>query len=58
MPDSAHWLRRSEVVSRQYCSVKAGHAFVTGNYPEAIPYYLAFFGWRKRRQCVAGIQRL
>jgi uncharacterized protein (TIGR00288 family) len=27
-----------------YCSVKAGHSFVTGNYAEAEPYYLAFFG--------------
>ncbi len=26
-----------------FCSVKAGHAFVTGNYAEAIPFYLAFF---------------
>ncbi len=26
-----------------YCSVKAGHAFVTGNFAEAVPYYLAFF---------------
>ncbi len=42
-----------------YCSVKAGHAFVTGNYGEAIPYYLAFFGLAQEADSVwPRIQRL
>jgi uncharacterized protein (TIGR00288 family) len=42
-----------------YCSVKAGHAFVTGNYAEAIPYYLAFFGLAQEADSVwPRIQRL
>jgi uncharacterized protein (TIGR00288 family) len=42
-----------------YCSVKAGHAFVTGNYAEAIPYYLAFFGLARESDSVwPRIQRL
>jgi len=42
-----------------YCSVKAGHAFVSGNYSEAIPYYLAFFGLAQEADCVwPRIQRL
>jgi uncharacterized protein (TIGR00288 family) len=42
-----------------YCSVKAGHAFVTGNYAEAVPYYLAFFGLAQEADCVwPRIQRL
>lgn len=42
-----------------YCSVKAGHAFVTGNYAEAIPYYLAFFGLAQESDSVwPRIQRL
>ena len=42
-----------------YCSVKAGHAFVTGNYAEAAPYYLAFFGLAQEADCVwPRIQRL
>jgi uncharacterized protein (TIGR00288 family) len=42
-----------------YCSVKAGHAFVTGNYSEAIPYYLAFFGLAQEADSVwPRIQRL
>ncbi|PKO20927.1 MAG: hypothetical protein CVU38_17535, partial [Chloroflexi bacterium HGW-Chloroflexi-1] len=42
-----------------YCSVKAGHAFVTGNYTEATPYYLAFFGLAQEADSVwPRIQRL
>jgi uncharacterized protein (TIGR00288 family) len=42
-----------------YCSVKAGHAFVTGNYAEAAPYYLAFFGLAQESDSVwPRIQRL
>jgi uncharacterized protein (TIGR00288 family) len=42
-----------------YCSVKAGHAFVTGNYAEAVPYYLAFFGLAQEADSVwPRIQRL
>ncbi len=42
-----------------YCSVKAGHAFVTGSYAEAVPYYLAFFGLAQEADCVwPRIQRL
>jgi uncharacterized protein (TIGR00288 family) len=42
-----------------YCSVKAGHAFVTGNYAEAAPYYLAFFGLAREDDSVwPRIQRL
>ena len=42
-----------------YCSVKAGHAFVTGNYAEAVPFYLAFFGLAQEADCVwPRIQRL
>jgi len=42
-----------------YCSVKAGHAFVTGNYVEAAPYYLAFFGLAQESDSVwPRIQRL
>ena len=42
-----------------YCSVKAGHAFVTGNYGEAAPFYLGFFGLAQEADCVwPRIQRL
>lgn len=42
-----------------YCSVKAGHAFVTASYAEAIPYYLAFFGLAQEADSVwPRIQRL
>ncbi len=42
-----------------YCSVKAGHSFVTGNYAEAAPYYLAFFGLAQESDGVwPRIQRL
>ena len=42
-----------------YCSVKAGHAFVTANYSEAIPYYLAFFNMAQEADSVwPRIQRL
>lgn len=42
-----------------YCSVKAGHAFVSGNYADAIPYYLAFFGLAQEADSVwPRIQRL
>jgi uncharacterized protein (TIGR00288 family) len=42
-----------------YCSVKAGHAFVTGSYVEAAPYYLAFFGLAQESDSVwPRIQRL
>ena len=42
-----------------YCSVKAGHAFVTGSYGEAIPYYLAFFSMAQEAESVwPRIQRL
>jgi uncharacterized protein (TIGR00288 family) len=42
-----------------YCSVKAGHAFVTGSYAEAAPYYLAFFGLAQESDSVwPRIQRL
>jgi uncharacterized protein (TIGR00288 family) len=42
-----------------YCSVKAGHSFVTGNYAEAEPYYLAFFGLAQESDSVwPRIQRL
>ena len=35
-----------------YCSVKAGHAFVTANYSEALPYYLAFFSMAQEADSV------
>lgn len=42
-----------------YCSVKAGHAFVTGNYAEALPHYLAFFSLAQESDSVwPRIQRL
>ncbi len=42
-----------------YCSVKAGFAFVTGNYGEAIPYYLGFFSMAQEADSVwPRIQRL
>jgi uncharacterized protein (TIGR00288 family) len=42
-----------------YCSVKAGHAFVTGNYAEAVPYYLSFFSLAQESDSVwPRIQRL
>ncbi|MGE5602177.1 MAG: hypothetical protein ACM30E_03950, partial [Nitrososphaerales archaeon] len=42
-----------------YCSVKAGHGFVSGNYGEAVPFYLAFFGLAQEADCVwPRIQRL
>jgi len=42
-----------------YCSVKAGHAFVSGNYTEAAPYYLAFFSLAQEADSVwPRIQRL
>jgi uncharacterized protein (TIGR00288 family) len=42
-----------------YCSVKAGYAFVTGNYSEAIPYYLGFFSMAQEADSVwPRIQRL
>jgi uncharacterized protein (TIGR00288 family) len=42
-----------------YCSVKAGHAFVSGNYAEAVPHYLAFFGLAQESDSVwPRIQRL
>lgn len=42
-----------------YCSVKAGHAFVTANYDEATPYYLAFFSMAQEGDSVwPRIQRL
>jgi uncharacterized protein (TIGR00288 family) len=42
-----------------YCSVKAGHAFVTSSYGEAIPYYLAFFSMAQEADSVwPRIQRL
>lgn len=42
-----------------YCSVKAGHAFVSSNYGEAVPFYLAFFGLAQEADCVwPRIQRL
>ena len=42
-----------------YCSVKAGHAFVTGTYSEAVPSYLAFFSLAQEADCVwPRIQRL
>ena len=42
-----------------YCSVKAGHSFVTGYYAEAEPYYLAFFGLAQESDSVwPRIQRL
>jgi uncharacterized protein (TIGR00288 family) len=42
-----------------YCSVKAGHAFVTRNYGEAAPYYLAFFALAQESDSVwPRIQRL
>jgi uncharacterized protein (TIGR00288 family) len=42
-----------------YCSVKAGHAFVTGSYADAAPYYLAFFGLAQESDSVwPRIQRL
>jgi hypothetical protein len=42
-----------------YCSVKAGYAFVSGNYGEAVPFYLAFFGLAQEADCVwPRIQRL
>ncbi len=50
---SIKWYRAS------YCSVKAGHAFVSGNYAEAVPFYLAFFGLAQEADCVwPRIQRL
>jgi uncharacterized protein (TIGR00288 family) len=42
-----------------YCSVKAGHSFVNGDYAEAEPYYLAFFGLAQEADGVwPRIQRL
>ena len=42
-----------------YCSVKAGHAFVSGAYTEAAPYYLAFFSLAQEADSVwQRIQRL
>lgn len=42
-----------------YCSVKAGQAFVTANYSEAMPYYLAFFSMAQEADSVwPRIQRL
>jgi hypothetical protein len=42
-----------------YCSVKAGHAFVSGDFDDAIPYYLAFFSLAQEADCVwPRIQRL
>jgi hypothetical protein len=42
-----------------YCSVRAGHAFVNGNYTEAVPHYLAFFGLAQESDSVwPRIQRL
>ncbi len=42
-----------------YCSVRAGHAFVTGNFADAVPYYLAFFGLAQEADGVwPRIQRL
>jgi uncharacterized protein (TIGR00288 family) len=42
-----------------YCSVKAGHAFVTGNYADAAPYYLSFFTLAQESDSVwPRIQRL
>jgi len=42
-----------------YSSVKAGAAFVTGSYAEAVPYYLAFFGLAQESDSVwPRIQRL
>ena len=39
--------------------MKAGHAFVTGSYGEAIPYYLAFFNMAQEAESVwPRIQRL
>jgi hypothetical protein len=42
-----------------YCSVKAGHAFVSATYADAIPYYLAFFSLAQESDSVwPRIQRL
>jgi len=42
-----------------YCSVKAGHAFVSGNYEDAVPYYLGFFSLAQEADSVwPRIQRL
>ena len=42
-----------------YCSVKAGHAFVSGTYEDAVPYYLAFFSLAQEGDSVwPRIQRL
>ena len=42
-----------------YCSVKAGHAFVSGTYDDAVPYYLAFFSLAQESDSVwPRIQRL
>ncbi|HEX9118450.1 MAG TPA: NYN domain-containing protein [Anaerolineae bacterium] len=42
-----------------FCSVKAGHAFVSGTYSDAIPYYLAFFSLAQESDSVwPRIQRL
>jgi uncharacterized protein (TIGR00288 family) len=42
-----------------YCSVKAGHAFVSGTYEDAVPYYLAFFSLAQESDSVwPRIQRL
>jgi uncharacterized LabA/DUF88 family protein len=42
-----------------YCSVKAGQAFVSGTYTDALPYYLAFFSLAREADSVwPRIQRL
>lgn len=42
-----------------YCSAKAGHAFISGAYSEAAPYYLGFFGLAQEADSVwPRIQRL
>jgi uncharacterized protein (TIGR00288 family) len=42
-----------------YCSVKAGHAFVSATYEDAVPYYLAFFSLAQESDSVwPRIQRL
>lgn len=42
-----------------FCSVKAGHAFVTGNYAEAMPFYLVFFSLAQEADSIwPRIQRL
>ncbi len=42
-----------------YCSAKAGHAFVSNSYADAVPYYLGFFGLAQEADGVwPRIQRL